>query len=89
MRSTKIDKEFEKLGFTKMREDDYCVSYELYVEEYKFTQCVDILNKRSGNHIIQPYDKNLSDTKNIGNTRVGLNSREAILAVKKIKAMRW
>lgn len=82
-----IDKKFEEIGFIKVREDKYGVSYERINTEYNFTQVLDIGHKSNGNHIIQSYDKDLFDTKLIGNTCVGLTYYETKLALKKMKKM--
>lgn len=82
-----IDKKFEEIGFIKVREDKYGVSYERINTEYNFTQVLDIGHKANGNHIMQSYDKDLFDTKLIGNTCVGLTYYEIKLALKKMKKM--
>lgn len=81
------DKKLKDLGFKKIREDKFGAQYERYDDECNFTQCVDIMHKRGGEHIIQSYDKNLFDTKKIGNTCVGLTYKENKLFLKKMKEL--
>lgn len=84
-----IDEKFEEIGFKKIRDDKYSVTYERYNEKFKYTQVLDILHKKSGRHIIQSYDKDLFDKKGIGNTGVGLTYYETKLALKKMKKKKW
>ena len=84
----RIDKKLNVIGFNKVSEDKHGVSYERYDEKYKYTQCVDILYKNSGKHILQSYDKELFDTKKIGNTCIGLTGYEIKLFLKKMKQMK-
>jgi len=81
----RIDKKFAELGFEKVSEDKYGVTYERTNVVYGYTQVLAILHKASGQHIIQSYDKDLMDAKKIGNTCVGLNYYETKLALKKMK----
>lgn len=82
-----IDKKFEKIGFIKVREDKYGARYERKDKEYNYIQCLDILHKSSGRHIVQSYDKDLFDNKNIGNTCVGLTYYELKLITKKMRKL--
>lgn len=82
-----IDEKIEEMGFKKVEEGKYGVEYERYDEKYKYTQCVSILHKASGRHILQSYDKGLPDNKGIGNTCVGLSGYEMKLFYKKMKQM--
>lgn len=81
----RIDKKFAELGFEKVSEDKYGVTYERTNVVYGYTQVLAILHKASGQHIIQSYDKDLMDSEKIGNTCVGLNYYETKLALKKMK----
>ena len=47
------------------------------------------VTKKSGQHIVQSYDENLTDTKGIGNTCVGLTMYEMKLCIKKMKQKGW
>lgn len=80
-----VDEKLKEIGFVKIEEDKYGVKYERKNSKYNFTQCVDILHKASGRHILQSYDKDLIDEKKIGNTCVGLTGYEMKLFLKKMK----
>ena len=82
-----IDKKFEEIGFIKTREDKYGVYYERTNTKYNYIQELAILHKANGNHIVQSYDKDLFDSKMIGNTCVGLNYYEMKLILKKMKQL--
>lgn len=84
-----IDKKFEEIGFTKVSEDKYGATYERKDEEHNYTQVLAILHKASGRHIIQSYDKDLMDSKMIGNTCVGLSYYEMKLALKKMRQLKY
>lgn len=81
-----IDKKFADIGFIKIKENEYGVQYEREVE---YTQVLHLIHKKNGRHIIQSYDKNLFDTKKVGNTCVGLSIYEMKLCLKKIKQLGW
>lgn len=82
-----IDKKFEEIGFNKVREDKYGAYYERKNEQYNYIQVLHIIHKANGRHIVQSYDKDLFDTKGIGNTCVGLTYYEMKLALKKMKQL--
>lgn len=82
-----IDRRFEEIGFVKVSEDKYGATYERKDEEYNYTQVLAILHKASGRHLIQSYDKDLMDSKMIGNVGVGLTYYETKLALKKMKQL--
>lgn len=82
-----IDKKFEEIGFIKTREDKYGVHYERTNTKYNYIQELAILHKANDNHIVQSYDKDLFDSKMIGNTCVGLNYYEMKLILKKMKQL--
>lgn len=82
-----VDKKIEEMGFKVVEENEYGVEYERYNENYKYTQCVSILHKSSGRHILQSYDKELFDSKCIGNTCVELSGYEMKLFYKKMKKL--
>ena len=81
------DEKLKDIGFVKIREDKYGVTYERNVGS--FLQRLDMLHKHSGKHILQSYDPNLFDNKTIGNTCVGLTMYEIKLCFKKMKEMGW
>ena len=49
-----------------------------------YTHVVDLVHKANGNHILQSYDPDLSDVKNIGNVCIGLTCYELKLFAKKM-----
>lgn len=84
-----VDEKFKEIGFIKVQEDEYGVSYEKQHNSPKYLQRLDILHKSSGRHIVQSYDPYLMDDKKIGNTGVGLTMYEMDLCIKKMKQMGW
>lgn len=80
-----IDEKLESIGFVKISENEYGANFERINKKYNYTQCVDLLHKASGAHIIQSYDKGLMDEKKIGNTCVGLTYYETKLFMRKMK----
>lgn len=82
-----VDEKLAEIGFIKIKENEYGVVYTRKNEEYKYTHTVNILRKLSGRHILQSYDAGLFDTKNIGNTSVGLTGYEMKLFLKKMRKM--
>lgn len=86
IKKTRLDRKIEKkLGFKKIEENQYHVVYERKDDEYDYTQRVVLLHKKSGGHILQSYDPNLTDTNKIGNTCVGLTYQELRLFAKKMR----
>ena len=47
-----IDNKFKEIGFIKVSENDYGVTYERKNRNYNYTQVSAILHKASGRHII-------------------------------------
>lgn len=84
-----VDEKFKDIGFKKVADSEYCVAYERKDKKYHFTQMLTILHKKSGRHIVQSYDLNLFDIKNIGNTCVGLTYYEMKLVSKKMRQKKW
>lgn len=82
-----IDKKFEDIGFMKISEDEHGVRYERKESEFGYTHVLTILHKKSGNHIVQSYDKDLFDVQDVGNTCVGLTYKELVLIAKKMRQM--
>lgn len=82
-----VDEKLADLGFKKIEENMYGAEYERYDDNYEYTQCVSILHKASGRHILQSYDRDLSDVDGIGNTCVGLTGYEMGLFYRKMKQM--
>ena len=83
------DEKLKEIGFVKTQDDNYAVTYERFNIRYNYTQVLTIVHKKSGQHIIQSYDKYLMDNKGIGNTCVGLTYRETKLIMKKIREKGW
>ena len=84
-----VDEKFKEIGFIKVEDDKYGVSYEKQNYSPKYLQRLDILHKENGRHIVQSYDPYLMDDKKIGNTCVGLTMYEMNLCIKKMKKMGW
>ena len=86
IKKTRLDRKIEKkLGFNKIEENQYRVVYERKDIEFGYTHRVNLLHKKNGEHILQSYDPNLRDAKNLGNTCVGLTYQELKLFAKKMK----
>lgn len=83
-----IDKQFKKLGFSKIRENEYGVIYKRYNKKFDYYHRIDIIFKSNGKHIVQSFDPELFDTKKIGNTCVGLTARELKLCYWKLSALK-
>lgn len=84
-----VDDKFRRIGFRKVRDDDYAVTYERINREYEYVHVIEILHKASGRHIVQSYDKDLFDSKLIGNTCVGLSYYEIKLIERKMRQKKW
>lgn len=80
-----VDEKLAEIGFKKIKENRYCAEYERHDDNHGYTQRVSIMHKYSGKHILQSYDKDLFDSKGIGNTCVGLTRYEMKLFYKKMK----
>ena len=84
-----IDDKLKDIGFVKIADNKYIVTYERKSIKYNYTQVLDICHKASGGHIVLSYDKDLMDKKGIGNTCVGLTYYEMKLIMKKMKQKGW
>lgn len=84
-----VDEKFEDIGFVKLKEDKYGVTYKRKNSKYNYIQTLALLHKASGRHLIQSYDADFMDEKKIGNTCVGLTMYEAKLCINKMKQMGW
>lgn len=84
-----IDSKFAKIGFVKVKEDDFGATYEKSHGDGHpyYTQVIHILHKTSSFSFIQSYDKSLN--KDGFNNMVGLSVYEAALSLKKAKQMGW
>lgn len=83
---SKVDKEFEKLGFTKILENKFGVEYNKYIEEFDYNHVIIILHKKSGKHIIQSYQRQLNSDG--FNNCVGMTLKETKLIMKKFKELK-
>lgn len=77
-----VDSKLAKIGFIKVEEGAFGVSYERKNPNYGYTQCLDLYHKANGRHIMSSYEKGCN--KNGFNNSVGLTAYEARLAVKKM-----
>ena len=84
-----IDDKFADIGFKKIEETTFYVTYERVNHKYNYTQKLVLSRKVNGRHLIQSYDPNLFDDKFTGNIGVGLTMYEAKLCVKKMKQKGW
>lgn len=78
-----IDKKFYELGWIKTKENEYVVAYEKYIKDYDYIHHIDIIHKKSGNHLIQSYCD--TETNNLFSYMVGLNFKETLLSILKMK----
>lgn len=78
------DERFAEIGFTKVKENQYSANYERK-SKFGYTQCVYLVHKASGLHIIQSYEKCVN--KDGFNNCVGLSMYEAKLCRRKMKQM--
>lgn len=83
------DEKLADIGFTKVSDNDYYVSYEREMPDYNYTHCLAVLYKASGRHLVQSYDKTSFDEKGIGNLCVGLTYYETKLIMKKMREKGW
>lgn len=81
-----IDEKFAGIGLMKVKENEFGASYERKTK-FGYTQCVDLVNKASGFHLIQSYEEGVN--KDGFNNCVGLNMYEVRLCLKKMKQMGW
>lgn len=79
-----IDERFAEIGFTKVSESKYYVSYER-MTEHGYVQCLDIVRKESDLHLIQSYEKGVNADG--FNNCVGLTMYEARLCCAKMRKM--
>lgn len=84
-----VDDKFKDIGFEKIKDDEYAVTYERINNTFGYTQVIDILHKKSDKHIVQSYDKHLMDKDKTGNICVGLTYYEMKLILKKMKKKGW
>lgn len=83
-----VDEKLSEIGFVKSGENkQFGATYERVNSEHNYVQCLDLLHKASGRHLIQSYQKDVNLDK--FNNSVGLSIYEAKLAVKKMKQLRY
>ena len=85
------DRELEKLGFVKERDEDnkeskYGVSYIKNVPEYNYKQILAIMCKSDGRHLIQSYEESVNSDG--FNNCVGLTHKEMKAAMRKYRKMK-
>ena len=80
-----VDDRIAELGFKQTSCNKHGATYIRLKDG--FTHKVALLHKTNGQHILQSYDPNLSDAKNIGCTNVGLTYKELNLFLKKMKQL--
>jgi hypothetical protein len=78
-----IDEKLKAIGFNKVDEDNYIVQYERKNEKYNYIQCLDLMSKNTGKHLISSYQKDIN--KDGFNNSVGLTMYESKLAIKKMR----
>lgn len=81
-----VDRKLEERGFRKVEDRDFAAVYEKE-DDYGYVQVLDIRIRNNGRTYIQSYDKELFDTKGIGNTCVALSYEETKLALAKMKQL--
>ena len=83
-----IDDKIKGYGFNQTVANEHCYEWRRFNHEFEYTQVVTFTRKQSGEHIFQSYDPELTDTKNIGNTCVGLTYWELKVFLKKFKQVK-
>lgn len=78
------DKKFEKLGYTKVKESNFSVSYEKRISDFNYTQCIDIYHKENIPNIAISYQANVN-TDGFNNC-VGMSAKEMRAVLLKMKA---
>nr|DAZ45596.1 MAG TPA: hypothetical protein [Caudoviricetes sp.] len=78
-----IDKQFYKIGWNKVEENQYYILYEKYDSKYNYTHKIDISHKKSGNHTISSYFD--EETGNLYAYCIGLNFKESLLSTLRLK----
>lgn len=80
-----VDQKLRDIGFVKIKEDNYGANYERLDERYGYVQCLSLVHKISGRHLIQSYQQDINQSGFYN--MVGLTMDEAKLAIKKMKQM--
>lgn len=82
----KADKAMEKLGFEKIEENEFGVSYRKEIKKYNFTQRLDIGHKADENHLIQSYVEGINSEG--FNNCVGITYPETKAVMKKYRELK-
>ena len=80
------DEKLAEIGFVKVTENNYGACYQRENNEYNYTQRLDILHKKSGNHLIMSYEEGTNKDKL--NNVIGLTYYETKLAMKKYRELK-
>lgn len=82
-----VDEKIKDLGFIKVRGDSiFGACYEREVTEFGYTQCLAIMHKASGRHLIQSYQKGVNQDG--FNNVIGLTYEETKLAMRKYRQLK-
>lgn len=81
------EKKMARLGFVNIEEKENNVVYSR--SDGRFTQIVEIHKRNNGKTYVLSYDKDLFDSKKIGNTCVALHPDEMRAILRKIRAKKW
>lgn len=82
----KADKLLKRLGFEKIGENEFGVSYRKEIKKYNFTQRLDIGHKADGNHLIQSYVEGINSEG--FNNCVGVTYPETKAIMKKFRELK-
>lgn len=82
----KADKLLKRLGFEKIEENKFGVSYRKENKEYNFAQRLDIGHKADGNHLLQSYVEGVNSDG--FNNCVGLTYPEMKAVMKKYRELK-
>ena len=82
----KADKLLKRLGFEKIEENKFGVSYRKEIKKYNFTQRLDIGHKADGNHLIQSYVEGINSEG--FNNCVGITYPETKAVMKKYRELK-
>ena len=75
-----VDDKIQKLGFTKIKENEHEILYERYNDKNHYTQVVRISPK----YTLKSYYREVDDTDTLVDPCIGLNCKEMKLFIKKM-----
>lgn len=81
-----VDEKLKDLGFKKLEENKFGVSYVKDITEFSYKQRLDIMHKANGKHLIQSYQEG-TNSDGLNNV-VGLSYEETKLAMKKYRQLK-